>query len=156
MTAESVFQRVERLLADRRIGFDVLTHEPVYTSEEAARVRGTPLASGAKALVCKGDDQVVMFVLPADRKLASKAVRRSRGWRKLRFASREEVLELTGLEPGSIPPFGSLFGLPTLSDSRLAENDTINFNAGDHSISISMRYEEYLKAENPELGPFAE
>ncbi|MHC4179859.1 MAG: YbaK/EbsC family protein, partial [Planctomycetota bacterium] len=85
-----------------------------------------------------------------------KAIRRGRGWRKLRFATAEEVKELTGLEPGSIPPFGSLFDLPTLCDSRLSENQTINFNAGDHSVSVSMSYDEYVKVERPELGVFAE
>ena len=135
----SVFDRVENLLRQHGIAFQVLRHEPVYSSEEAARVRGTPLASGAKALVVKGDSAFAMFVLPADRKLDSHAVRRALGWRKLRFASREEVLELTGLAPGSIPPFGSLFGLPTRCDEQLGENEVINFNAGDHGISVSMR-----------------
>lgn len=152
---QSIFERVEKLLEGHNVAFDVLRHEPVYTSQQAAAVRGTPLASGAKALICKGDDQFVMFVVPADLKLASKAVRRARGWRKLRFANRDEVLDMTGLEPGSIPPFGSLFELPTLCDSRLAENETINFNAGDHSISVSMRYDDYVEVEKPELGPFA-
>jgi Ala-tRNA(Pro) deacylase len=115
-----------------------------------------PLASGAKALVCKGEQGFVMFVLPADRKLDSHAVRRAKGWRKLRFATREEVLEMTGLAPGSIPPFGSLFGLPTFCDERLGQNDVINFNAGDHSISVSMRYADYVLVEKPELGTFAE
>jgi hypothetical protein len=49
--------------------YQVLHHKPAYTSEEAARIRGTPLASGAKALICRGDDAFVMFVVPADRKL---------------------------------------------------------------------------------------
>lgn len=152
----SVFERVESLLNQHGITFQVLRHEPVYTSEEAARVRGTPLSSGAKALICKGEAAFVMFVLPADRKLDSHAVRQAKGWRKLRFATREEVLELTGLAPGSIPPFGSLFSLPTLCDQRLGENEVINFNAGDHSISVSMRYVDYIQVEKPELGVFAE
>ncbi len=96
----SVFDRVESLLRQHGITFEVRRHEPVYTSEEAARARGTSLASGAKALICKGDDVFVMFVLPADRKLDSRAIRRARGWRKLRFATREEVLERTD-RPGS-------------------------------------------------------
>jgi Ala-tRNA(Pro) deacylase len=150
----SVFSRIESLLTQRAVAFQVLRHEPVFTSEEAARVRGTPLASGAKALVCKGEQGFVMFVLPADRKLDSHAVRRAKGWRKLRFASREEVLELTGLVPGAIPPFGSLFGLPTLCDQRLGQNEVINFNAGDHSISVSMRFADYASLEKPELGIF--
>ncbi|MGO9108104.1 MAG: YbaK/EbsC family protein [Thermoguttaceae bacterium] len=155
MTA-SIFERVASLLNEHRITFQVLRHEPVYTSEEAARVRGTPLASGAKALIVKGEEGFVMFVLPADRKLDSHAVRRAKGWKKMRFATREEVLELTGLTPGSIPPFGGLFGLPTYCDRRLGENEVINFNAGDHGISVSLRYADYVPVEKPELGMFAE
>ncbi len=155
MTA-SIFERVASLLNEHRITFQVLRHEPVYTSEEAARVRGTPLASGAKALIVKGEEGFVMFVLPADRKLDSHAVRRAKGWKKMRFATREEVLELTGLTPGSIPPFGSLFGLPTHCDQRLGENEIISFNAGDHTISVSMCYADYVSVEKPDLEIFAE
>ncbi len=151
----SVFERVQDLLTLHNVDHEVLRHEPVYTSQEAAAIRETPLASGAKALICKGDNQIVMFVLPADRKLASREIRRARKWRKLRFLNREEVLERTGLQPGSIPPFGSLFDLPTLCDPRLGENEKINFNAGDHSISVSMTYADYLRVESPEMGEFA-
>ena len=152
----SVFERVESLLNERGITFRVLRHDPVYTSDEASRVLGYVAASGAKALICKANDAFVMFVMPGDRKLASKAVRSAKHWNRLRFATREEVQELTGLQPGSIPPFGSLFGLPTLCDERLADNDVINFNAGDHSVTVSMRFADYVLAEKPELGKFAE
>ncbi len=154
--SSSVFDRVESLLHEHGVTFQVLQHEPVFTSEEAARVRGTPLASGAKALIVKGEEGFVMFVVPADRKLDSHAVRRAKGWKKLRFASREEVMELTGLTAGSIPPFGSLFGLHTFCDRRLGENEVINFNAGDHGISVSIRYADYVQVEKPDLGMFAE
>lgn len=153
---QNTFQRIESWLRERQIDFDVLRHEPVYTSAEAAEVRGAPLASGAKALVCKADGQFMMFVLPADRKLASKQIRGERKWKSLRFANREELVELTGLEPGSVPPFGSLFDLPTLCDRRLGEQQRINFNAGDHTISLSMTFEDYVTAEQPELGLFAD
>ncbi|HEY2410930.1 MAG TPA: YbaK/EbsC family protein [Pirellulaceae bacterium] len=152
----TVFERLSAWLEAKTIPFDVLRHAPVFTSEEAAAVRGTPLASGAKALICRADDRFVMIVLPADRKLASKAVRQAAKIKSLRFASRDEVEQLTGLQPGSIPPFGSLFDLPTWCDERLSEQPRINFNAGDHSISISMAYEDYLAAEQPKLGQYAE
>jgi hypothetical protein len=47
----TVFERVESLLQQHQIAYRVLRHEPVHTSEEAARVRGTPLSSGAKSLI---------------------------------------------------------------------------------------------------------
>lgn len=152
----TVFSRIEDLLNKAGVKFDVLRHEPVYTSEEAARVRGVSLSSGAKALVCKAAGEYRMFVMPAHLKLDSRRVRRELGFRRLRFADRQEVLELTGLTPGSIPPFGSLFGLPTLCDERLGENERINFNAGDHGVSVSMRFADYIKLEKPQLGTWAE
>src|SRR6476620_6561296 len=152
----TVFERLSQMLRGKNVDFEVLRHAPVFTSEEAAAVRGTPLASGAKALICKADEQFVVIVLPADRRLASKLVRKETGVKSLRFASREEVEQLTTLAPGSIPPFGSLFGLPTWCDERLSEHPRINFNAGDHAISISMTYEDYIKAEQPKLGSYGE
>lgn len=151
----SVFNRLEQKLAAAGVPYTVTRHEPVFTSEAAAAVRGTSLASGAKALVCKLDDRFVMFVLPADRKLASKTVRQSCGAKSLRFADREEVHRLTGLAPGSIPPFGSLFDLPTYCDQALADQPTINFNAADHAISISMTFQDYAKAEQPRSGAYS-
>lgn len=152
----TVLDRLVQRLESQGIAFQLLHHEPVFTSGEAAQVRGTPLASGAKALICKADDRFIMVVMPADRRMASRRVRRSESIRSLRFASRDEVAELTGLKPGSIPPFGSLFNLPTWCDHRLAEQATINFNAGDHAISISMAYTDYEAEEQPVIGEFAE
>lgn len=155
MTA-TVFDRLSQFLAAAAVPHEVLRHEPVFTSEEAARVRGTPLASGAKALVCKCDDRFVMFVLPADQKLASKKVKQALRVRGVRFATAEEVLQLTSLKPGSIPPFGSLFQLPTYCDRGLSAQPRINFNAGDHAISVSLTFADYQQAEQPTLGDFGE
>ncbi len=147
----NVFERLQEWLTQQSVAFTVLRHEAVFTSEQAAAVRGTPLGSGAKALVVKAGDKFVMLVVPADRKLDSRKAKAALGVRDLRFASKEEVLEKTGLQPGSIPPFGSLFELPTYCDPALGEHASINFNAGDHCISIQMSHADYLAAEKPAL-----
>jgi Ala-tRNA(Pro) deacylase len=147
--AASVFERLEAWLRQQGVAFTVLRHEPVYTSEQAATVRGTSLASGAKALVLKAGDNYMMAVLPADRKLDSKKARDTLRVKSLRFASKEEVEQLTGLQPGSIPPFGSLFELKTYCEPDLANNVSINFNAGDHAISVQMMYADYVRVEAP-------
>jgi Ala-tRNA(Pro) deacylase len=146
-----VLDRITALLQQHSVTFEMLRHTPVFTSEEAAQVRGTSLSSGAKALVCKADERFVLLVMPANRRLDSKLARSSLGIKSLRFATREEVLELTSLTPGSIPPFGQLFALKTYCDAALAVEDRINFNAGDHSVSVSMRYEDYARIEQPQI-----
>jgi Ala-tRNA(Pro) deacylase len=150
----TVFDRLRAFLDPTGVTYAVTHHDPVFTSEQAAAIRGTSLASGAKALVCKADDHFLMIVLPADRKLDSKATRTTLGVKSLRFATREEVESLTSLTPGSIPPFGSLFSLPTYCDEALAREPHINFNAGDHSISLSMAFADYALAESPRMGGF--
>jgi Ala-tRNA(Pro) deacylase len=150
--SETVLSRIETLLTAAGIGYTVLRHEPVYTSEQAAAIRGTSLASGAKALICKADQQFLMFVIPAHLRLDSKRARKTIGTRQLRFATREEVLLWTGLTPGSIPPFGSLFGLPTWCDQRLVDQPVINFNAGDHCVSLSLATHDYMLVEKPARG----
>jgi Ala-tRNA(Pro) deacylase len=147
----SVFDRLNAWLNSSSVSFNVLRHEPVFTSEQAAAVRGTPLASGAKALIVKAGDNFLLLVLPADRKLDSRKARDALRVKALRFASKEEVLNLTGLQPGSIPPFGSLFGLSTYCDPALGDNASINFNAGDHAISIQMAFDDFIAMEKPQL-----
>ena len=147
----TVFDRLQEKFQQAGVPFTVLRHAPVYTSEEAAAVRGTPLSSGAKALVVKAGDDFHLLVVPADRKLDSRKAQAALGVKSLRFATREEVERLTGLQPGSIPPFGSLFGLPTTCDPALGLNPSINFNAGDHSISVQMSHADFLACEQPRL-----
>lgn len=145
----TVFDRLHEKLKAAGVAFTVTRHQPVYTSEEAANVRGAPLASGAKALIIKAGDEFLMLVVPADRKMDSKKVKTALGVKSLRFADRAEVEQLTGLQPGSIPPFGSLFNLKTHCDPALGQNEVINFNAGDHAISIGMKHAAYVAVENP-------
>ncbi len=146
-----VLQRLIAALDDRGIGYQITEHAAVFTSAEAAAIRGVSLHSGAKALIIKGGDAFLMVVLPADLSLDSAALREVLGTRRIRFADKDEVLTITGLTPGSIPPFGSLFGLQTYCDERLADNERINFNAGSHTVSLQMTYADYIAFERPTL-----
>jgi len=146
-----VSERIKTLLKEHHVDFHVASHRPVYTSAEAAEVRGESLQSGAKALILKVDGGFAMFVLPGDRRMNSKRIKRTAGVKSIRFATPEEVETLTGLTIGSIPPFGSLFGMRTFCDPSLGENEQINFNAGEHTVSIRMRYVDYVSVESPKV-----
>ena len=145
MSRTAVSEQVERWLREAGVAFEILEHIPVRTSEEAARVRGTRLEQGAKALVVRAGDRFVHCVLPAHLKADNAALRAIVGTRKLRFATRDELHELTGCEPGAVPPFGNLFGLPVLVDEALSLNDRVVFNAGSNAVSITMRCDDLIR-----------
>lgn len=152
---ESVTERLTAFLRAGGAAFTVMTHAPVRTSEAAAQVRGTPLEQGAKALVFHADDWIVLLVVPADRRIDTRAFKRAYGVKNLRMASADELHVLTGLEPGAVPPFGGLFGLPTYVDERLLALPRIAFNAGSRSASIVLATAEYARLANATAGRFA-
>jgi prolyl-tRNA editing enzyme YbaK/EbsC (Cys-tRNA(Pro) deacylase) len=147
----SVYDRIVRHLTAAGVVFRTVEHPPTLTSLEAARARGEPLGCGAKALVLKGDGAFRLFVLAADRKLQSKLIKTALGLRDLRFATAEELLALTGLVPGGVPPFGEpVLPLPLFADIDLGTRfPHIAFNAGDLCRSIIMPAADWEEAARP-------
>ena len=150
MTEQFVLETIRELLKREEIAFRELHHEPTATSEESARVRGEELKNGGKALLMKGGDDYRLFVLPADRRADSSKIRRTLTLRKLRFANRNELLELTGLVPGSVPPFGHpVLPFDLFVDAAIRDNERIAFNAGSLTDSIIMSVDDYLRIASP-------
>jgi Ala-tRNA(Pro) deacylase len=58
---------------------------------------------------------------------------------------------------GAIPPFGSLFNLPTYVDKSLInQGDKISFNAGLRTKSLVIDTKDYISIENPIICEFCE
>jgi prolyl-tRNA editing enzyme YbaK/EbsC (Cys-tRNA(Pro) deacylase) len=147
---QDVLIRIRELLQRNDVAFREVTHAPTFTSEESARARGEDLRTGGKALLMKTGDVFRLFVLPADRKVDSAAIRQKLGIRKMRFASRDELLELTGLVPGCVPPFGQpVLPYELFVDAAIRENERIAFNAGSLTNSVIMGVDDYLRVAEP-------
>lgn len=50
--SQQIFENLQTLLSVQGAGFRVIEHEAAGTSESVAKIRGTQLGQGAKALVC--------------------------------------------------------------------------------------------------------
>jgi Ala-tRNA(Pro) deacylase len=153
--AESLTDRLVSFLRENGADFRTMTHEPVRTSEEAAQVRGTPLEQGAKALVFRADGKIILLVLPANRRIDTRAFKTAFGVRNLGMVSADELRELTGLEVGAVPPFGNLIGFPTYVDERLLDLPQISFNAGSRTFSVVMATADYRRLADATPGRFA-
>jgi prolyl-tRNA editing enzyme YbaK/EbsC (Cys-tRNA(Pro) deacylase) len=141
-----VLQAILSLLDESGASYRHLSHEPTPTSEDSARVRGEPLAVGGKALILKAADRHVLLVISAARRLDSGRLKRALGVKKTRFASPEELYDLTGLVPGAVPPFGEpILPLPLYVDASVLANDRIAFNAGSLTDSIIMSVHDYRR-----------
>lgn len=144
----SVRARIEALL--QGIDYSVAHHEATFTAEAAAAIRGTPLEIGGKSLVMKVGDRFAIFVLSGAAVLHGRKIQKHLRVRRLRFASREELLDLTGLTPGCVPPFGApIFDLPLYVEPSITQNAQIAFNPGEHTCSMLMQTADYLRVAQP-------
>jgi Ala-tRNA(Pro) deacylase len=146
-----ILLQIRAALRDEGIPFREVEHQPTFTSEESAKARGEDLKVGAKALLVRFDDQFGNFVLPADRQLDSGMVKRQLNVKRLRFATPDELLQLTGLVPGSLPPFGRpIVPFELFADSSLGvDSDRLAFNAGSLTVSIVMSVTDWETIAKP-------
>jgi prolyl-tRNA editing enzyme YbaK/EbsC (Cys-tRNA(Pro) deacylase) len=152
----TILDAIRAWLTRESIPFREVHHEPTRTSGESARARGEDIRVGGKALLIKIDSDFRLFVLSAARKLDSAALKSHFQAKKTRFASPEELLELTGLVPGSVPPFGApILPFALFVDPSVFENDRIAFNAGSLTDSVILSVPDYRRLAKPEVFAFS-
>lgn len=156
MKTPSVLEGLKSFLDSRGIAYRSVHHEPTRTSEESAKARGEDIAIGGKAILMKVDDEFKLFVLSAAKKIDSHKIKARFGVKKLRFATPEELQQLTGLVPGSVPPFGRpILPFDLYVDTSITLNEKIAFNAGSLMTSIIMSCRDYLSLAGPEIFDFS-
>jgi Ala-tRNA(Pro) deacylase len=155
--ASMMFETIKLFLDAHGITYRWVHHEPTHTSEESAKARGEEIAIGGKALLMKVDETFKIFVISAAKKVDSQKIKQYVRAKKLRFANPEELYQLTGLVPGSVPPFGRpILGFELFVDSSIQQNAKIAFNAGSLTDSIIMHTDDYFRVANASVFDFAE
>ena len=151
------FDLIKNLLASHQaIQFREVHHQPTYTYEESARARGEDISIGGKAILMKVEDEYKLFVLSAAKKIDSQKIKSRFGARRLRFATTDELQQLTGLVLGSVPPFGRpVLPFDLYVDVSIVANEKIAFNAGSPTISIVMNCRDYMSIAVPEVFQFS-
>lgn len=149
-------QKLINYLKEKSIDFKEIEHTATTTSEESAKVRGTKLEQGAKALLMYADNNPALIVLSAVNKLNNAEFKKQFNFKDLRMATPDEVKEVTGTEIGGVPPFGNLFNVPTFVDENLLKNQEIAFNAGSKTNSIIMKSSDFIKTVSPTLGNYVQ
>ena len=138
--SQRIHHAIRELLVAGGARFDELEHEAVRTAEQAAAARGCPLEIGAKSIVMKTDAVFRLFVMSGAAAMRSRLIRKRLKVSRTRFASPRELVELTTIEPGAVPPFGEpILPLELYADPGLLEHQRIAFTPGVHTASIIMR-----------------
>jgi Ala-tRNA(Pro) deacylase len=150
-------KEIKNYLSDHHVAYSHKTHPVAYTAQETAAVDHIPGGELAKTVVLNADGQLIMAVLPADRVINMEVMKTRIGCNKLALAPERGFIErFDPCQPGAMPPFGGLFGLPIFFDRALTGKHEIEFNAGTHVDTIRMLFSEFLELETPVMTDFSE
>lgn len=142
--------RVRALLEERKVEYEVLHHQRDYTALETAAHTHTPGRRFAKAVIVRIAGEPAMAVLPSHHHVDPERFSSAIGGKPVELAPEEDVEVLfPDCEPGAVPIFGNLYGLPVYVSPELAEREFLTSVAGSHAEAIRLRYADFARLAEP-------
>ncbi|MGE5370898.1 MAG: YbaK/EbsC family protein [Solirubrobacterales bacterium] len=136
--------KVQAYLDEIGAGLQVMNMtEDTSTSELAAAALGVAVGQIAKSLLFKSKDNYFMLVAAGDRRVDGKRIKELAGAR-VRMATPDETLEITGYPVGGVCPFALNTPLPIYVDESLKRFDRIFPAAGNANSAIPTSYERLI------------
>jgi Ala-tRNA(Pro) deacylase len=149
---------VKKFLTERRVPFDILTHEPTYDAQHMAQAVHVPGHEVAKTVLLRANHgyKYVVAILPATSMIDFAKASKDLGGTELALATELEMADICpDCEIGALPPFGSQYGLKTVVDESWAEDEWIVVEGNTHAEAVRMKFADFCDLEHPLVLPIA-
>lgn len=148
--------RLEQYLREQDVPFQVQYHPEVFTAQEVAASEHVSGKQLAKVVMVLGDGKLIMLALPAPKHVNLANLRALLGATDVRLATEEEfAARFPDCDVGAMPPIGKLYDIPLYIDAELAAGETIRFQAGTHTDTISLAFADYMRVAEPKVAELA-
>lgn len=154
--------KVTELLDAHGLSYRLLPHdEPVFTVETAAAQRGVVKEEMVKSILLRekgGQRRYVMACVLGHMRLDTRAVRAALpdDWKRLTFASGEEIEAETGYVQGAVNPLCLPAAIPVLCDEAIAACENVNISSGDPMAGLELKPADLLRLAGAQLAAIAE
>ena len=144
-TREELFERFKSL------GIQTKTrdHAPVFTVEEARALRGEIEGGHCKILFLKDDKGCLwLIVCLEESQIDLKAAPARIGSRRLSFGKPDLLMEVLGVEPGSVTPFGLINDtacrVNVVLDAAMMAHELVNYHPLQNTATTTIRSADLL------------
>jgi Ala-tRNA(Pro) deacylase len=153
--------KITQLLDASQIEYRILLHsEPVFTIETAAAQRGVVKEEMVKSILMreKKTDRYCMACLTGESRLVSQSVREflPGNWKRLSFASRDEITKITGYVQGAVAPLCLPDDVPVVFDPSILACVKVSISSGDPMAGIELDPHDLARLANAHVGIIAE
>lgn len=121
----------------------VVTHEPILNYETADKVDKELGLTGTETktlfLKSKKGDNYYLYITLASERMDSKLLKNLLG-EKITMVTGDEMIELTGMQPGCMTPFGLKDGLikKVVIDNKIYKKEKLILAFGSETMSVEM------------------
>jgi prolyl-tRNA editing enzyme YbaK/EbsC (Cys-tRNA(Pro) deacylase) len=149
--------RITRLLDAHQVPYRLLPHsQPVFTVEAAAQHRGVVKEEMVKSILLR--DKVghyVMACVLGQARLDPKAVRTylPSDWKRLSFASSEEIQAVTGCVQGAVAPLALPESVQVIFDQAVVLQKKVNISSGDPMAGLELDPQDLVRLAGGRLAP---
>ncbi len=124
-------------------------HPPMFTVEDSKALRGALPGGHCKSLFLKDKKgSLWLVVVLEDRAVDLKALRARLGAKNLSFGRPELLLEILGVEPGSVTPFALLNDtgrrVTVVLDKAMLEHDPLNYHPLSNEATTAIGPDDLL------------
>lgn len=130
--------------------YEMNDHVDTFTAQQMAAQTHIPGMHVAKPVIVRADEKVYMCVLPACCKIDMDALKSQVNAEDVELVDEKEMAKLfPDCQLGAEPPIGGIYGLTTIIDKSLEEDDYVAFQGGTHDKTIKMTMQEYKNLTHP-------
>lgn len=148
--------KLQELLNASKVTYTTAKHPTAYTAQELAAALHVPGRSVAKSVLVKTNRGNALAVLPAVALIDLKKLKAALKAATISIGKESDIkAQFPDVEVGAMSPFGNLYGVPVVAEKLLSESSQIVFNAGSHTDTITMPYEDFARLVKPTIGVFA-
>ena len=147
ITPEQLFAALDAL----GIAHSTVKHPPVFTVEQAARLRGEVAGGHNKNLFLR-DKKYELYLVVAleDAEIDLKGLHRQLGASgRFSFGSSDLLREVWGVDPGAVTPFGAINDTQTrvtvVLDAAMMEHATLNYHPLVNTMTTSIARNDLVK-----------
>jgi Ala-tRNA(Pro) deacylase len=149
-------QRLTDFLDEHQVKYVVISHSRAFTIQEIASQTHIPGRELAKTVIIDVDGETAMAVVPGSQKVDLPLLRDALGAQRVTLVKEAAFRDrFPECEPGAMPPFGNLYGMPVYVADGLTEDEEIAFNAGSHTELVRMAYRDFERLVQPRVMRFA-
>lgn len=145
-TRDDLFAR----FAELDIDTTTASHDPVYTVEEARALRGEIAGGHCKNLFLKDKKAALwLIVCLEDARIDLKSLPDKIGSARISFGKPDLLMEVLGIEPGSVTPFALINDtdarVNVILDAKMMEHDIVNYHPLENTATTSIGTQDLVQ-----------